>query len=172
MTSAGPYTQSHNFTHMFDMVDLRAPDKKFDGCPGTLLHTIRNNPEFSYFEKIITKSKATSILSDEQANFTLFVVNDKFLKEIVDEEYFNNMDIGTALTILKCSMLDRKITSDLLKNSPSSNFITKKHPNRLYVTNHNGMTQIDNHINIVEFDILCTNGVIHVIDRFITPIFV
>ena len=50
MTYCGPYTQSYNFTHMFDMPDLRGSLPKIISQPNTLLGIIDNHPDFTKFK--------------------------------------------------------------------------------------------------------------------------
>lgn len=165
MTSIGPNTQSYNFTHMYDIPDLRGKYPMSIECPNTLTTMIHQNPDFKKFSYILKKSGLENIYRDSQANFTLFVPSDKVLPEHV----IMNMDKCTAINIVKASCLDRKITSELLENSPACYFLTKNPPNRLFITNMNGRTFINNNINIIQKDILANNGIIHVIDKLIIP---
>ena len=63
-------------------------------------------------------------LSDSQADCTLFVPDDRSIAPLGDG-VFLNMDKATAISIIKSSMLNRKITSDLLEDSPAAYFITR-----------------------------------------------
>lgn len=172
MTAIGPYSQSYNFTHMFNQGDLRGPlPKQNFACPNSLMDIIQKTPRFSRFMYMIKLTELQNVLGQNQANFTLFIPSDSYLKEI-DDNYFINMDRGTALHIVKSSMLDNKITSDLIEESPAAWFYTKDMPNRLFISNISGKTYINNNINVVEKDILATNGVIHVVDKLIMPLIV
>jgi uncharacterized surface protein with fasciclin (FAS1) repeats len=168
MTSSGPYTQSHNMTHMWDFTDLCGNLPKQHICTTNLYGIIKNNINFSKFKYILKLAKLDNILNDPQANFTLFVPTDKALNNISDG-VFTNMDSSVARHIIKSSMLERKITSDILENSPACNFITKDPPNKLFITNMNGKTYINNCIQIIEKDIDANNGIIHTIDGLIWP---
>jgi len=168
MVSIGPNSQSYNFTHMFDIRDLRGCPKKVTGCPNSLFNIINTNPDFTKFRYLVKLAKLETVLDNSQADFTLFIPSDAEIKKLGDS-IFLNMDIAVARHIVKSSMLDYKITSDLLEDSTASYFITKDPPNRLFITNISGNTYINTDINIIKKDILATNGIIHVIDKLIYP---
>ena len=66
-------------------------------------------------------------------------------------------------------MLDRKIPSELLEDSPASYFMTKDPPNRLFVSNISGRTYINNNVNVIHKDMMFANGIIHVVDALLWP---
>jgi len=172
MVSIGPDTQSHNFSHMFNMPDIRGPLPLKINCPNTLMGIITTNPDFSKFRYMVKIARLGGILNDIQADFTIFIPSDKALEsaEGLGEEVFINMDDSTARHIVLSSMLNRRITSELLADSPASYFITRDPPNRLFVSNISGKTCINTDINIIHTDIIASNGIIHVIDNLIRPI--
>lgn len=168
MVSCGPYTQSHNFSHMFDMVDLRGSRAKTEACPNSLMSIINKNQDFTKFKYMVKLARMETVLESPQADFTLFVPSDHAIEGLGDA-IFLNMDDAVARHIVKSSMLDRKITSDLLEDSPSSYFITKDPPNRLFISNISGKTYINNDINVIQKDMITANGLIHVVDKLIWP---
>lgn len=165
MVSNGPSTQSNNFTHMFDFVDLRgnAFEKKYDS--NSIMGVINNTKYFSKFKNIVKKAMMDDILESQQANFTLFIPTDLG----IGNKNFDDIDVGTARQFVKCCMLNRKITSELLEDSPTSFFITNDSYNRIFVRNINGITYINDHIKIIHKDIIIGNGIIHVIDKLLEP---
>ena len=165
MVSNGPSTQSNNFTHMFEFVDLRgsAPQKKYD--PNSIMGVINNTRYFSKFKYIIEKAMMNDILGSQQANFTLFIPTDLGL----GDKNLADIDVGSARQIVKSSMLDRKITSELLEDSPASFFMTNDPYNRIFVRNIGGVTYINDDIKIIQKDIIIGNGIIHVIDKLLRP---
>ena len=169
MTSVGPYHQKTNLTFMFDKSDLRGPLPQKVESPNSLSNIISMNPDFSKFRYILRLSKLDAIYNDIQANFTLFVPSDDALINI-PESVFVNMDLLTARHIVKTSTLNSRITSDILSDSPCSYFMTNNSANRLFVTNVNGQSTIDNHINVIGADIMAVNGIIHVVDGLIKPL--
>lgn len=169
MVSIGPDTQSYNFTHMFNIPDIRGPFPLKVNCPNTLMDIIEKNPDFSKFRYMVKIARLNSILNGIQADFTIFIPSDKAI-EGLGEEVFINMDDSTARHIVLSSMLNRRITSELLADSPASYFITRDLPNRLFITNISGKTCINTDINIIYTDIIASNGIIHVIDKLIWPV--
>ena len=168
MTYMGPATQSYDFTHMWDMTDLRAPAGPKSYCPNSLMYIIATEPDFSKFNYLVNLADMEGVFTDPQADFTIFVPSDKSLVGM-GQGPFINMDRATARNIIKSSMLNRKITSDILEDSPAAYFITRDPPNRLFVTNLSGVTQINNNVTIIHKNIDAVNGMIHVIDGLIWP---
>lgn len=166
MVSTGPYSQSNNFTHMFDFVDLRGNScREEDSNNNSLMGVINNNPNFSKFKYIVERARMNTTLSDPQSDFTLFIPLDTYISGLEIE----GMDISMARNIVRCAMLDRKITSELLEDSKAAYFFTKSKPNNLFVNNRNGITYINGDIEIIHKDIITGNGIIHVTDKIISP---
>ena len=51
MTSCGPNSQSYNFTHMFEFVDLRGNLPKKEYNKNSISYFLNSNPEFSILLK-------------------------------------------------------------------------------------------------------------------------
>lgn len=168
MVSISPNTQSYNFTHMFDMVDYRGCQPKIAYCPTSIMGIIDNNPDFTKFKYMLKLAKLDRLYDQAQANYTLFVVSDHAIAGLGDE-VFTNMDSATARHIIKSSTLDRRISSDVLRDSPAAYFMPKDDMNRLFVTNMSGQTYINNETRIIKFDIIANNGLIHVVDQLMWP---
>jgi len=171
MVSIGPNSQSYNFTHMWDIADLRGHNPKKQDCPNSIMEAINTHPDFTKFRYMVKLAKLEGILSDPQANFTIFVPSDRALQDLGDA-LFINMDSATARHIVKSSMIDRKIPSELLEHSPASYFMTKDSPNRLFITNISGRTYINNNINVIHKNMILANGIIHIIDALLRPIII
>jgi uncharacterized surface protein with fasciclin (FAS1) repeats len=169
MTSCGPNSQSYNFTHMFEFVDLRGNLPKKEYNKNSISYFLNSNPEFSKFFYIVKKAMYENLLNDEQANFTLFIPTDTTLESLFPNSFFTNMDIGKARNILNNCILNYRITSDLLTDSPACYFINKNN-NRLFITNINNNTVINNYDKILQFDIECSNGIIHLTDNLILSV--
>lgn len=172
MTSSGPCTESMNFRHMFEKHDLRGPLPLKVDTPGSLSFAISNHPDFTIFRYILRLSKLDSLYNDPQANFTVFIPSDQALKGLFSDSVFTNMDLATARHIVQGSTLNRKISGDVLGDSPASYMLTQDPPNRLFVTNISGRTYINNHINVIHKDMILDNGIIHVIDNMIYPLII
>lgn len=171
MTSIGPYTQSYNFTHMWDIPDLRGCLPKKGYTKNSLMDLISNTPGFSKFKYIIKLAKMDGIYNADQADFTLFVPSDRALANL-PEEVLLNMDDATARNIVMASTLNRRITGELLADSPASYFVTRSRQNKLFITNISGQTYINNDLKVIDTDIEADNGLIHVVDGLIWPVMV
>ena len=168
MVSIGPYSQSCNYTHMWNKGDLRPLSKKEQFCPHSLMGIINSNTDFTKFKYLVKLARLENILDHSQANFTLFVPSDKALQGI-NENIFSNMDDATARHIVRSSILNYRYPSEILESSPAIYYNTIDSPNRLFISNISGQTYINNCINIIKKDILTSNGIIHVIDKLIQP---
>lgn len=168
MTSSGPYTQSYNMTHMWDITDLRGCLPKKGVCARSLTGILKNHPDFTKFNYVLELSGLDGIYNDKQANFTLFVPSDKALRYLPNG-VLTNMDKATARHLIKSSTLDRIITSDLLESSQAFYVLTKDLPNRLFISNVNNKTYINGDACIVSKDLMASNGIIHVIDVLLWP---
>ena len=170
MTSCGPYSQRYNFTHMFETNIINGKIRPKTYTEGSIMYLINTHHDFNYFSYIIKLAEMDLILDNIQANFTLFVPSDTEIKiKYKYGDFLINMDQSTAKSIVLSSLLDYRIPSELLQNSPASYYNTKYPPNRLFITNIGGTTYINDKIKIIHKDILCTNGIIHVIDGLIIP---
>jgi uncharacterized surface protein with fasciclin (FAS1) repeats len=168
MVSYAPNTQYLNFQHMYDFVDYRSKTKP-QMCmnEGSIYDYLYKNSQFSKFRSLIDKVGLAGFFSHPQENVSVFVPTDRALLKIPDE-YFTNMDIGTARKVLNASTIPKRLKRDLLTSSPVSYYYTKNPMMRMYVTNINGQTRLNNCANIVQFDIETNNGIIHVIDNLLT----
>ncbi len=169
MVSYGPDIQNQNFTHMWSFVDYRSSvEPQLCVNSGSIYDYINRHPEMKKFKIVIDRAMMSGQLNDEQANFTILIPLDGFLKHIPDE-YFQTMDNGLARQILNASTMNRRIEGDLLVSSPVAYYYTRNPAMRLYVTNINRKTRVNNCSNVVQFDIKCTNGLIHIVDNIIAP---
>lgn len=171
MCSNAPNSQSLNFSHMFHFNDIRGnlPIKTYK--KGSIMYLLDTHPDFTKFCYIVKLAELDNILDDAQADFTLFVPADSELKyrNNIDIRTLN-MDVGTARQIVLSSLLDARIPSELLKDSPAAYFITKDPANRMFITNVNENSKINNYMNIIHFDVTCTNGLVHIVDNLINPL--
>jgi uncharacterized surface protein with fasciclin (FAS1) repeats len=167
---SGPYSASYNFTSMFNMTDKRGQYPITKPCPGTLLDIIDKNPDFSKFRYLVKLANQEEVLNASQANFTIFVPSNESLSLMnVDDNIFINMDSTTAWYIVKSCIIKNKIPSEILEDSPAAYYYTLSEGNRLFITNISGITYLNNSIRVIYKDIMCTNGIIHVIDGLFIP---
>lgn len=169
MAYISPNSQSYNFTHMFDMTDRRGPLPKKEPCPGSLLDIISKDPRFSKFHHILQKAMMTEFLNSPMANYTVFVPDDNRLQYF--GPFLENMDLLTARNIAKNSIVYGRLSSEVLKDSPISYLYTSQDNSRdrLCITNMDDRTIINGTIEVLEWDILATNGIIHVVEGLLVP---
>lgn len=171
MTSAGPYTQSFDFKHMYDFVDLRTT-KCCDDCTykkNTLMGVIGDNSDFTIFTDIIEKARYVGQLSQLQSDYTIFVPSDYELRKRYSKEFIDNIDDGLAREILAFSMMNRKIDQSLLQSSPYSIFPTIDRSNSIRVCTINGVTKLPNYTTVIHWNHPADNGIVHVVDNFLIP---
>lgn len=169
MVSTYPNGQLYNFTHMYSFVDLRGK-KTPELCvnSGSLYDFINKNKNLSKFRTIIERAQMMGQLNDSQADFTIMIPKDEFLAHI-PVEYFEKMDDGLAKQILNCSTMRRKIDKWILTSSPVAYYTTRNPEMRMYVTNISGQTRVNNCATVVQYDIPCTNGLVHFVDNILAP---
>ena len=172
MVSIGPNSQSSNFSHMFDIRDIRLfPPNKEQYFPNSIMENLRTNLNFTKFLYIVRLAKLEKLLNSPEREFTLFVPSDKDISDI-NEDLFINMDYPTAQHIVRSSMLENRITSDILEDNPACYFTTKDPINKLFVTNVDGKTYINKKIQVIDKDIILSNGIIHVVDKLLMPVII
>lgn len=169
MTSSGPYSQSYNFTHMYNLGDIKGCLPKEGLCENSMMGLIKKHPDFTKFAYVMKLANMEDIYNASQANCTLFVPSDQALSHLGDD-IFLNMDDAFARHLIKSSTLERRIPSEILSDSPASYFITRSPQNRIFVTNINDQIQINNCINVIHKDMEAGNGLIHVVDGLIWPL--
>ena len=169
MVSFAPNTQSLLYNHMSFFTDYQSDvEPKMCLNKGSIYDFISSNPKFSKFKKIVDTANRMGFLNDDQANCTVFIPSDDYLKHI-PQNYFNTMDDGLAREILASSTIPKILASDLITSSPVAYYYTRNPKMRMYVTNINSRTKINNCATIVRYDIWCNNGIIHLIDNLIEP---
>ena len=176
MVSMGPNSQSFNYTHMFDIPDLRGPlpvenNNKIlvnvkEGvyvCKDSITGIIYTHPDFTTFKYILGLSGLQGIYGDPQANFTIFVPSDMFIKKTVPESVLVNLDRATARELVRSVTLRRRIPSSILSDSPVAYF-KNVYGRNVLVENINDRIMVSEKINVIHKDWICGNGIIHVTD--------
>jgi len=169
MSSAGPYSQAQNFTHMFNMVDFPSLiEKPYTGKNNSIYSFLCSNKKLTKFKYIVDVSRLSNILDDYNANFTLFCPEDEFIPDNI----IDNITLNQAINIVKYSMLKNRITQELLTYTPFSKLKTLNFYNDLYIKSFDGKIYINNSdITIKIPDIKASNGIIHIIQGIILPEF-
>lgn len=170
MTTTGPDTQSYDFKHMYSFTDYNGKKPELCILKNSIYDILKNNGGFTRFLGIAEKADRCVRINDIQADCTIFVPHDKFLSKI-PEQFFSEMDEGDARQIIKASTLRNKIDGELMRCSPVSYFATMNPKMRMYVTNISGKTLLNNCVSIIQYDVDCSNGLIHITDGLIVPTF-
>lgn len=170
MVSINPGVQAYDMRQMYDFVDWRSKQKP-ELCvpPNTLMGIIQNNPDFTIFTGIVKKARYEGKLSEKQADFTLFVPSDVYLRKKYSEQYLSSIDDGLARQILSFSMMNRTLDQRLLQSSPVSTFPTLDRSNSMLIHTVSNKTQLPNCTGIVHWNHPADNGIIHVIDNLLLP---
>jgi uncharacterized surface protein with fasciclin (FAS1) repeats len=170
MVSIGPYTESKDYRHMYDFVDLRKKNQTI--CPigsNTLMGIIENNQDFTIFSGIVKKARYICKLMDPEEDFTIFVPSDFELKKRHSKEFLDNIDISMAKNIVNFSMMNRKIDKYLIQSSPVTILPTLDRSNSMHITTTYGITLLSNDIKVIHFNHPSDNGILHVVDNLLIP---
>ena len=170
MSYIGPNTKGFDNTHMWDFTDYNSPAKpKMCKISNSLFDYVENNPRLTKFATLLKRANLSGKYSDPELNITLFIPVDEHLKE--PHSFYANMDMGDARKILAVSSLDRKINGALIRSSPVSQYITRNpySYNTIYVTNISNVTEINNCVKVIEYDVDLGNAIAHLTDGFIFP---
>ena len=173
MTSSGPYSQSLNFSHMYNVRDLRSSSKHKNITinQDSIMSIIINNPDFTKIKYMMELSGLETVYNDLQSNFTLFIPSDTAILSL-GENIFLNMDRNTAKAIIQSCTIKGKIPYKILTDSKATYFYTLCSPNRLYINTFKDQTYINDNIKIIQTDIIASNGIIHVIVKLVNPIII
>jgi len=169
MTSIGPYNQPTDFTHMYAIPDLRGPLPLETYNSNSVMGVIQGDKNLSKFAYIIKRAKLDWFLNSYENRYTVFAVTNDSLSKHLPESFFQTLDIDTARTIALSCMFDRQVPYEILSQSTSSLYPTKFMSSKILVTNSNGKTYINKCITIEKSNIMCDNGIIHIVSKLIEP---
>lgn len=168
MTSAGPTIPIKDMSHMYRFgkpVDTSKVRTSVN-C-NSIADVINRDPSLTKFRYIMRRAGAESLFSQCEEPLTVFVPRDEYISE--PSEFYASMDIGSAKEIVNSCVLSRRINGYLVTSSPASYYATKNPENRLFVTNNNGNTILNQRAKVVEFDRDCANGLIHFTTALLFP---
>jgi hypothetical protein len=159
-----------DMSHMYNFTDYRSPiPERGKICTEkNSLYGFISDPKYSKFKRIVDRAGYASNMNDIQAQFTLFVPSDDVLSDI-PYDYFEFMDDGLARQIINASTIQRPISKKWLISSPVCYFYTKNPKMRMYITNIGGITNVNNCAKVLEYDIMCVNGIIHTVSNIVAP---
>ena len=168
MTACMVNDPSYMYTHMYSFQDYNGDNSQMCLNRGSIYDYISSTPGFTKFKSIVDRANMKAQLNEHQANSTIFAPSDNYLQHI-PQEYFSNMDDGLARQILKASTINRVLDKNIITSSPVAYYTTRNPEMRMYVTNIGGQTRINNCCKVVQYDVLLSNGIIHVVDNMIAP---
>ena len=169
MVSINPGVQAYDFRHMYNFVDIRKEKTVCYDNNTTLMGIIKNNKDFSIFEKIVNKAGYELKLADKQSDYTVFVPSDEKLRMRYNQKYLDNIDKGFAKHIVSFSIMNRIIDKNLLQSSPVSIFPTIDRSNYIHIKTISDITYLTDDTKVIHFNQKADNGIIHVIDNLLIP---
>jgi len=138
----------------------------------TISGYLETQPNYKLFQWMVRLADMEKKMGDEQFDSTLFLVNDEnLLKQFGSENFFINMDKHTAIHILGAHLLTRQIHKKTLASQRLTKIYTKNLKTELIFLNNYGEITINNKANLIDADIDRSNGVIHLIDQLLIPVF-
>jgi hypothetical protein len=154
MTYVGPFSQA---TLIYESDE--APPKGEVATPGTILDYVTKN--LPHFLPIIKKAGQLPFYNATERRYTLFVP-----KSFPPD--FPLLDPNTAIRILKMSTVPGVITTGMLSNNQSV-FPLDYPKHNLFITKYrDGEIRVNEH-TLIEGDIMCKNGIIHLLDGVLWP---
>lgn len=127
-----------------------------------------SNPDFSTLVSLLKKAGLVNALK-KSGNFTVFAPTNKAFakldKQLV-EHLTSRKGLDDLKEILLYHVLPNKITSDQITGAATPQTLQGKN---LCVYKRNGKVKI-NDGQVINADILASNGVIHVVDTVLTPL--
>lgn len=167
MVSLQPHNTSYSYSFMYDLCDYPSEEEFSNVIKGSILEYLINSNNHKVYLHILKVSGLSHVLNEENFNGTVFIPDDEYIS---DKNYYMNIEKGDAYNIIKYSMLNRKVNSDLLKASPSSYLITKNTQyKKIYIQNIDNITTIQLCVKLIKGDIIRNNGIVHMTDGILYP---
>jgi uncharacterized surface protein with fasciclin (FAS1) repeats len=132
-----------------------------------IVETASANADFETLVSAVVAANLATTLSDEQAQFTVFAPTDAAFAAL-DPAFLNNLvnnDTANLTKILTYHVVSGKVMSSSLTNDMRVKTVQGKY---ITIKIENGKVYVDNAM-VTTADIVCSNGVIHVINAVIVP---
>ncbi|KAM3927008.1 stabilin-2 [Leptodactylus fuscus] len=135
-------------------------------CYGSVADVVTSLPEASEFSKCLNDPDIKYLIS-QSSNLTLFLPSRRAFDNMKDKTYWTKKE--NAATLVKHHILTGVYRYDDIKNLSSSDLLaTSLNRNFLQLSKENGNITVGG-ANIIVSDIAATNGVVHLIDKVLTP---
>lgn len=170
MTSLIPSTQSQLMTYTYKKQDQYIQSADTVCRQINIADIIDNHPDLTMFKHVLAKSNMTDMFKHTYYNkkYTLFVPNNNSLSHDKMNQ-LTRIDTADAIHIVNSSTIEHQIPRSLIENSRYTRYKTRNLHNNLYVSHLNGNIHINGVVNIIQSDIITSNGIIHIIDDLIYP---
>ncbi len=134
---------------------------------GTLAEILANNPDFSTLADLVEAAGLTDVLSDTEAQYTVFVPNNEALAT-VPQFVLNYLAANPELLtrVVNYHIVDGVVASADV--TESTTLASLDEGSELTVTVTSGGLKVDA-ANVITADVQASNGVIHVIDSIVVP---
>lgn len=135
---------------------------------GDLIQTAQASGQFSTFLKAVSSVNLTSVLKTNQ-NLTLFAPTDAAFAALPAGELDKLMapDNGPLLQkVLTYHLINAKVDSSKIKGAKGE---VKSVEGSALMLDGSGATPMVDNANIVQADVMATNGVLHVVDKVLLP---
>lgn len=136
---------------------------------GSVMYFITNNSNTQMFNHIVKTAQLEWLLDGYTFHSTIFVPLDDELLRFYSRDFILSMSQELAYRIVKYSILQSKIEYWLLNTLNYSILNPENSYDRIEMSNNNGNIILNNNINVLKLDKVCTNGVILFIDKLLIP---
>ena len=150
------YFNTYNFNTNIS-IDEGEPKYRING----IMDTLSQMEQTSVFVELIQRANYDTFLNDRNSNVTIFLSQNNFFSNITIP---SNMDIMEARSFVESNMLKNKISFDYMRLNNDSKFQTKNVMNKYLLTNVLDDFVFVNGRRIIQKDIICDNGIIHIIE--------
>jgi len=158
-----------SFLLLLSSVVLVSSCNKDDDAPAAqnITQIVVSSPDFSLLKTAVVRAGLDGTLATTQ-NLTVFAPNNAaFTAAGLTEAVINSTPVATLQAILQYHVLGTKVISSAVPAGPNAEVATLGGVKLFATKNANGVYV--NGVKVITADVSASNGVIHVIDRVLTP---
>ena len=158
-----------SFLLILSSVVLVSSCNKDDDAPAAqnITQIVVSSPDFSLLKTAVVRAGLDGTLATTQ-NLTVFAPNNAaFTAAGLTEAVINSTPVATLQAILQYHVLGTKVISSAVPAGPNAEVATLGGVKLFATKNANGVYV--NGVKVITADVSASNGVIHVIDRVLTP---